>query len=111
LLTKNLNEDEIIEIIKEQNPEGGNKMLTLLAEKIEKRGIEKGIEKGKIEGEIKGKLEGKQNILINQMSKKFGLTSDETVIIKTCKDITKLDQALEDILFFDNKTDVLKNLN
>jgi len=54
LRTKNLNENEIIEIIREQNPEGGNKMLTFesyFTEKGIEKGIEQGIEKGKLEGE------------------------------------------------------------
>ena len=69
---------------------------------------------GKIEGKVEGKIEGEilksQNTLIKQMSKKFGLTENEINLIKNCSNINKLDQALEDILFSDNKSDILKEL-
>ena len=62
------------------------------------------------EGKIEGAIEGKQNTLIKQMSKKFGLSENEINLIKNCNYIDKLDQSLDDILFFDNKLAVLKNL-
>ncbi|OHD27066.1 MAG: hypothetical protein A2Y34_18490 [Spirochaetes bacterium GWC1_27_15] len=65
--------------------------------------MEKGMEKGKIEES--------QKTLIKQLSKKFGLTNNEIELIKKCNTLEKLDIALEDILFLDNKFDVLKKIN
>ncbi len=56
------------------------------------------------------KAEGKQNTLIRQLNKKFGLVESEVDIIIKCSDTDKLDLAIDDILFVDNKQSILKNL-
>ena len=66
----------------------------------------KGIEKGKEEGE----LLDKQNVLIKLITKKFGITDNEKELIKKTTDLEKLDIALEDILFIDNKDEILGKL-
>jgi len=91
-----INENEIEKI---QDMKEAKSMLTLLADKIEK----KGVEKGKIEGE----LEKSQKTLIKQLSKKFGIDEFEISLIKDCRDIDKLDKALEEILFADSKDKIL----
>ena len=65
---------------------------------------------GKLEGKIEGEILGKQNSLIKQLIRKFGLKDEEIELIKKCNDMDKLDRSLEDILFFDNKVDVLKDM-
>ncbi len=72
-LTKNLNEDQIIEIVQKQNSEGGSKLLTLEAYFTEK-GIEKGIEKGKLEDARNFKKLGVSSDII---SKATGLSIKE----------------------------------
>ena len=96
--------DKILNIIDNSLEKGANFMT--IAMKLRKE--------GKIEGKVEGKIEGEilksQNTLIKQMSKKFDLTENEINLIKNCGDINKLDQSLEDILFFDNKNDILRYL-
>ncbi|OHD20509.1 MAG: hypothetical protein A2Y34_17965 [Spirochaetes bacterium GWC1_27_15] len=65
---------------------------------------------GKIEGKTEGEIEAKQKILIKLLSKKFSLTLDEIKLVENCNDITKLDLSIEDFVFADNKSNVLKNL-
>ncbi|OHD17259.1 MAG: hypothetical protein A2086_11250 [Spirochaetes bacterium GWD1_27_9] len=98
LRTKDIDKKQIVEILSKCNNEGGQTMETL-ADYF----MEKGMEKGKIEES--------QKTLIKQLSKKFGLTNNEIELIKKCNTLEKLDIALEDILFLDNKFDVLKKIN
>ncbi|HPO50932.1 MAG TPA: hypothetical protein PLO89_11450, partial [Spirochaetota bacterium] len=62
-----------------------------------------GIIEGKIEGKIEGEIIGKQNSLIKQLIRKFGLNDEEIELIKICKDMNKLDSALDEILFANDK--------
>jgi predicted transposase/invertase (TIGR01784 family) len=51
------------------------------------------------QGIEQGELIDKQNVLIKQLSKKFGLTEEEKEYIKSITNPSKLDAALEEILF------------
>jgi len=62
------------------------------------------------EGKEKGELLDKQNVLVKQLSKKFGITDNEKELIKKTTDLEKLDIALEDILFIDKKDEILGKL-
>ncbi|OHD20510.1 MAG: hypothetical protein A2Y34_17940 [Spirochaetes bacterium GWC1_27_15] len=75
-------------------------------DEAKKEGIKEGIEKGK----EKGELLDKQNVLIKLITKKFGITDNEKELIKKTTDLEKLDIALEDILFIDNKDEILSKL-
>ena len=63
--------------------------------------MEKGIEKGT--------LLDKKDVLINQISKKFGITEDDRLLITAIEDKNKLDLALDEILFAESK-DVLLDI-
>ncbi|MEW5814102.1 MAG: Rpn family recombination-promoting nuclease/putative transposase [Spirochaetota bacterium] len=76
------------------------------AERLMKQGFKEGIEKG-IE---KGTLLDKQNVLIKQLSKKFGITDEEKSFIRSVTDTIKLDHALDEILFADSKETVLDKI-
>ncbi|OHD11212.1 MAG: hypothetical protein A2086_08385 [Spirochaetes bacterium GWD1_27_9] len=61
----------------------------------------------KTESKIEGEILDKQKTLIRQLSKKFGITENEKTIINNCSDAEKLDNALDEILFAENKFKVL----
>ena len=63
--------------------------------------MEKGIEIGTL-------LE-KKEVLINQISRKFGISEDDRLLIMEIEDKTKLDLALDEILFAESK-DVLMDI-
>ena len=65
---------------------------------------------GKIEGIQEGEIKKSQQTLIKLLSKKFGLTDDEIALIKKCNIIEKLDFAIDDFVFAENKSDVLVKL-
>ena len=62
------------------------------------------------DGKIEGKIEEKQETLIRLLSKKFGITEEDTLFINNCSNPKKLDNALDEILFADNKIKVLNCL-
>jgi hypothetical protein len=72
----------------------------------ERMGIEKGIEQGKEEG----RLEEKQEVLMRQLERKYGLTSQECDRVRTTADPDKLDAALDLILSATTKEEVLAKL-
>lgn len=66
-----------------------------------------GIEKGKIEGKIEGELEKSQKTLIKQIQKKYGIDEFEISLIKDCRDMNKLDNALDEFVFAIDKGKIL----
>jgi hypothetical protein len=76
----------------------------------ERMGIEKGKEEGIKEGEKIGRLEDKQEVLIRQLERKFGLTSQERDQVRSTADPEKLDTALDVILSATTKGEVLAKL-
>lgn len=71
--------------------------------KFYQKGKREGLREGIEEGEIKEK----QEILIRQLSKKFGLNDKEKKLIKSIKDKDKLNKALYLILDANIKEEVL----
>ena len=57
----------------------------------------------------KGSLLEKKEILINQISKKFGVSEENRILIMAIEDRSKLDLALDEILFAESK-DVLMDI-
>ncbi|MCK5200853.1 MAG: Rpn family recombination-promoting nuclease/putative transposase, partial [Spirochaetales bacterium] len=80
--------------------------LMTTADKLMEKGIEKGLEKGIEKGIEKGTLLDKKEVLINLISKKFGVAEDDRLLIMAIEDKSKLDLVLDEILFTDSK-DVL----
>jgi hypothetical protein len=62
------------------------------------------------EGKAEGELQSKQNVLIRLLSKRFGLTEEETATIRACTSPEDLDNALDEILFAESKKQVLGNV-
>ena len=65
--------------------------------------IAEGKEEGKIEGRREGRLEGqtlaKQHVLVRLLEKKFGSVDDaEKRNIRNCRDLDRLDQAIDLVL-------------
>ncbi len=75
--------------------------LMTTADKLMEKGIEIGIEKGT--------LLDKKEVLINQITRKFGISEDDRVLIMAIEDKSKLDLALDEILFAESK-DVLMEI-
>ena len=67
-------------------------------------------EEGKAEGKAEGELQEKQNVLIRLLSKRFGMTEEETTTIRACTSPEDLDNALDAILFAESKKQVLRNV-
>lgn len=81
----------------------------MLAQRLEEL-REEGREEGRREGYGEGTLKEKQTVLLRQISKKFSLTEEEKVKIIACEDLTKLDEALDVILFAEHKQEVVKKV-
>ena len=60
--------------------------------------------------EVSATRKDKQEVLIKQLSKKFGTTTQDEKIIKSISDKVKLDSALDEILFAESKDVVLRAL-
>ena len=58
-------------------------------------------------GEQETKIETNQNNIIRQVTIKYGLSENEEQLIKSVKDINKLDMAIEKIVTSDLKQDVM----
>ena len=54
-----------------------------------------------------GKIQDKREVLIKQLSKKFGLTEEEKTYISSVSDPDALERGLDEILFADSKEQVL----
>lgn len=64
---------------------------------------EEGIKEGLEQGLEQGELLEKQNILIKLLSKKFGITEEETLFIGSIKDPERLQMAIEELIFAESK--------
>ncbi|MEA1912018.1 MAG: hypothetical protein U9N32_10170, partial [Spirochaetota bacterium] len=85
-------------------PEPGRKVFMTLAEQLIEQGVEQGIE----QGVTKGELIDKQNVLIKQISRKFGILDMERTAIKETENLEILDSALDIILFAETKAEVME---
>ena len=87
--------------------------MTLAEQLIEQgleQGLEQGVTKGIAQGIEKGELIEKQNVLIKQISRKFGILDMERAAIKATENPEILDAALDIILFAETKAEVMENL-
>ena len=66
--------------------------------------------KGFNEGKLEGRGEEKKATLCRQISRKFQITNEDIEIIHKCEDVSKLDEALDEILFAESKEEVLIKL-
>lgn len=82
--------------------EGSKSMLTESLEKMKQESFEQGIEQGE--------LVDKQNILIMLVLNKYGLEEEEKMYIKTITSLEKLDEAIKEILFSEDKKQVFDRL-
>ncbi len=93
----------------------GESIMPTIAEKLRAEGQEQGLQMGREEGIQKGmqqgELQGKQRAVIRQMQRKFTLSPTEEAFIAGVQDQTKLDNALETILFAQDKSEVLQVLS
>ena len=76
-------------------PEHGREIFMTLAQQLIERGIEQ------------GEIIDKQNVLIKQISKKFGVSDQEKVTIREMDSPELLDAALDVILFAKSKAEVM----
>ncbi len=84
--------------------------LMTTAEKLMEQGREQGLEQGLERGTLLKEIE----ILIKQISKKFGISEKERSFIMAVGDKEKLDLALDEILFAESKDvlfDILKSVS
>ena len=81
----------------------GEELMPTIAEKLRQEGVQQGMQQGMQQGE----LQGKRIILLKQMQRKFILTSGEESLITSVQDQATLDQALESVLFAQDKFEVL----
>ena len=84
----------------------GEKLMPTIAEKLRQEGVQQGMQQGMQQGEI----QGKRIILLRQMQRKFSLTSGEESLVTSVQDQATLDQALEAVLFAQDKFEVLRLL-
>lgn len=89
-----------------QNIQQGESVMPTIAEKLRQEGMQQGMEQGMEQGE----LQGKRLILLKQMQRKFALSSAEEALIRSIQDQALLDQALDAVLFAQDKADVLSLL-
>jgi hypothetical protein len=75
-------------------PQGENIMPTI-AEKLREEGMQQ------------GELQGRRIALLRQMNRKFSLSAAEENMILSAQDLAILDQALETVLFAQDKSEVM----
>jgi hypothetical protein len=99
---------------REINEETGGEIMPYMT-RWEREGLKRGIREGKREGRAAGFNEGlvkdKRGVLTRQLERKFGLLEEEKALIDECEDLEALDAALDEILFAENKEEVLELLN
>ncbi len=81
--------------------------IPMLAQSMDEL-IEQGKEEGLAQGKEQGELLEKRKVLVRQLHKRFGLTDEETALVMAETSREKLDHALDEILFTDNKEQVLE---
>jgi predicted transposase YdaD len=71
------------------------------------KGRQEGRQEGIQEGRQEGRLEGKRIALMTLINRKFALSAEEKGLIDSVQDPAMLDQAMEAILFAQDKSEVL----
>jgi hypothetical protein len=89
----------------------GERLMPTIADKLREEGMQQGMQQGMRQGMQQGEIQGKRIILLKQMQRKFSLTSGEESLITSVQDQAVLDQALEAVLFAQDKMEVLRVLN
>lgn len=77
-------------------------IMFTIAEKLREEGMQQGMQQGE--------LQGKRVALLRLMNRKFSLTTGEETQITAIQDQALLDQALETVLFAQDKFEVLRIL-
>jgi len=95
---RSIKPEEIQELIKEKEMIDPVTLEKTTAEVLIEQGIQQGMWKEK------------QYILTQQLNRKFHLKESEKILINKINDLKKLDQALERILFAENKDEILNLL-
>ncbi len=108
-----LNKNDIQQAMEKADPLIREEYMTLYEQHIQEgieRGMKRGLKRGIHVGFQKGVVRDKQEILIRQMSKKFGLTEEENAFITNIEDADILEKGLDEILFAETKEQVLDAL-
>jgi predicted transposase/invertase (TIGR01784 family) len=89
----------------------GEELMPTIADKLRQEGMQKGRQEGRQEGiqegRQEGRLEGKRIALMTLINRKFALSAEEKGLIDSVQDPAMLDQAMEAILFAQDKSEVL----
>ena len=104
-----LNKNDIQQAMEKADPLIREEYMTLYEQHIQE-GIERGMKRGMHVGFQKGVVRDKQEILIRQMSKKFGLTKEENAFITSIEDADILEKGLDEFVFAETKEQVLDAL-
>ena len=88
----------------------GETIMPTIAEKLRQEGMQEGMQKGVQEGIQQGRQEGKQIALITLMNRKFTISAEEKALINSVQNSAQLDQAMEAMLFAQDKAEVLRLL-
>jgi len=105
MLPKGLNK-----VFKEEIAKHEEKKKMPYVTSIERLAKEEGIQEGIQEGIDKGELLEKQKVLRKLLSRKFGLTDQESDIISNQQNPELLDNALDEFVFAETKEEVLKHI-
>lgn len=113
---QNLNKqhyEQMIQIIEQNYPKGDEQIMTwaeLFREEGIQEGLQRGLQKGIQEGLQKGVQEGKSEVLINLLTKRFGILPQEMRKNIQSLDIYRIDIITNEIFHFETLDDVQKYL-
>ena len=103
----------MIQIIEQNYPKGDEQIMTwaeLFREEGIQEGLQRGLQKGIQEGLQKGVQEGKSEVLINLLTKRFGILPQEMRKNIQSLDIYRIDIITNEIFHFETLDDVQKYL-
>ena len=100
---KDIGRKDVEEVLRTVGSADMKEAYMTLAEQLIAKGKDEGKLEGKLEDKLEGKLEGqtlaKQQVLLRLLVKKFGpVDNEETRKIRNCRDLDRLDQAIELVL-------------
>jgi predicted transposase YdaD len=91
-------------------PEEESAILKIVRTKASREVVVTIAEKYINEGLARGALADRRGVLIRQLEKKFGISEDERTLIEHTDDLDRLASALDEILFAENKQQVLDKI-
>jgi len=92
---KDIGRKDVEEVLRTVGSADMKEAYMTLAEQL----IAKGKDEGKLEGKLEGQTLAKQQVLLRLLVKKFGpVDNEETRKIRNCRDLDRLDQAIELVL-------------